>query len=923
MKTSARVLSMLMVFGMVLAVVPVFGQGQVSGLIRGTVSDSQGGVMPGVTVITRSESLIGGQKVAITNEQGTYRFPSLAPGIYELEAQLDGFQPVLQQNVVVSLGKSIEMDLVLGDITISDEIVVIADSVQVNTISNSTDFNLGTVFIERQPVARNPTDLMNYAPGIQNDQAYGAPSTYQNAFNMDGIDVSDPELGSQWVLPSMDWVQEVQVAGLGADAEYGGFTGAVVNVVTKSGGNQFHGDVRAYYSGGSLNSDNAPPGVEGTNKLDSDIDVSASVGGAIIQDSLWYFVSANRRDIDVQPFYADNAPIDDRANNTEENTRILGKLSWQASNSNKLVFLLDSDDKKEDYRGVGNLTLASNAARQDSPNFVYSLGWESVIGNSNFVTAKITGYSGSDDRLPYNGDIPGRLDRESRFRWDNLNSTSKKDVERVSVDASWSLFADGLLAANDSHNFKFGLVYEDFSVDWTTRRNGGFTYYDDSWNCGDDDTDPDEQLGIYFNDPFCGVFSSDWGGEWDLHGKMDGLHFFAQDAWKVGRFAVNAGVRYSKYTGSFASGGNVYDQDLWSPRLGFVWDVAGNGKAAIKLHYGRYYEGMTATLYDREVSGNAQSDLEYFDYNSDTGEFDLPAGGSVTATAEMDPGIGHPYVDQYVATFEYQIASQMLVGIDYINRKNHNINAMITANVDDYDPQVAPNSLYNGEDVPFFDLLAPNENLITNPKEATRNYESVALRVQKRYAKGWTLDGSLVWSDLTGNADYGVSGYGTGFDDLNGFVNADGKLPFNSEWVFKVSASVDLPWRTLLSGFYQYRTGEYWTPYAQFDGLFYNNRTDIFIAERGSEQYDDRSVLDLKFQKDIALGSAMSLALFVDVFNVLDSDKVTAVEEQWGYYDYVWNDHPDGSEWDNASFFMDPLDIQNPRTIRFGAKFAW
>ena len=98
---------------------------------------------------------------------------------------------------------------------------------------------------------------MNYAPGVQGEAAYGAPSSYQNAYNLDGVDVSDPELGSQWVLPSMDWVQEVEVAGLGADAEYGGFTGAVVNLITKSGGNQFHGDVRAYYSGGSLNSSNA------------------------------------------------------------------------------------------------------------------------------------------------------------------------------------------------------------------------------------------------------------------------------------------------------------------------------------------------------------------------------------------------------------------------------------------------------------------------------------------------------------------------------------------------------------------------------------------------------------------------------------------------------------------------------------------
>jgi hypothetical protein len=232
--------------GLALQALPAAAQGTTSGSVRGTVVDAQGGVLPGATVIARSEALIGGRQVAITNGQGVYRFPSLAPGMYEIEAQLSGFQPVLQQNVQVGLGQNLELDLVLGDITISDEIVVMADSVQVSTVSNSADFNLAGDFIERQPVSRDPTSLMNYAPGIQNDQAYGAPSSAQNAYNVDGVDVSDPELGSQWVLPSMDWVQEVQVAGLGADAEYGGFTGAVVNLITKSGGNEFHGDARAY-----------------------------------------------------------------------------------------------------------------------------------------------------------------------------------------------------------------------------------------------------------------------------------------------------------------------------------------------------------------------------------------------------------------------------------------------------------------------------------------------------------------------------------------------------------------------------------------------------------------------------------------------------------------------------------------------------
>ena len=201
-----------------------------------------------------------------------------------------------------------------------------------------------------------------------------------------------------------------------------------------------------------------------------------------------------------------------------------------------------------------------------------------------------------------------------------------------------------------------------------------------------------------------------------------------------------------------------------------------------------------------------------------------------------------------------------------------------------------------------------------------------SLRVQKRYSNGWSLDSSLVWSDLTGNTDFrygGASGYASDFEDLNNTVNAEGKMPFNSDWVFKIAGSVDLPWKILLSGFYQYRTGEYWTPYVRINGLYYNDRSNVYMTERGAEQYDDRQVLDLKLQKDFSLGGDMVIGIFVDVFNLLDGDEVTSVSQRWGDYDYDWQNHPEGSGWFERSGYKAPLDIQNPRTVRLGAKFSW
>ena len=926
MKLTMKLAACLLVVAFLLTTNTVSAQGTTTGSIRGTVTDPEGGVMPGVTVRALSESLVSGQQAAISSGGGVYRFPALPVGTYVIEASMPGFQSVRQENVKVSLGQALSVDLQLGSVTISEEIVVVADAVQVSTVDNNVGFNLGEDFIERQPLSRDPTGMMNYAPGIQNDQAYGAPSTYQNAYNVDGVDVSDPELGSQWVLPSMDWVEEMQVAGLGADAEYGGFTGAVVNLVTKSGGNEFHGDARIYYSGGGLNSENTPEGSEGANKVTSDLDGSASFGGPVIRDSLWYFVSGNMRQRAVEPFYTEGAPADDQQDSDRTETRVLGKLTWQINDANHLRGFVDWDDVVHDYRGVGEMTLASAAQRQESPNYVYSLSWDSLINSNNFLEVKLTGYTGSDNRLAYNGDTPNHYDADTGFDWMNLEQTSMKDVDRLAFDTAWSLFADGLITGNDSHSFKFGFNYEQSSSDYITTRNGGFSYYDDSYYC--------DSINAYFDDPFCGVYSSTFGSEWDLKAEMEGYHFFAQDSWQVGNFAINLGVRYSKYIGNFkdpiseptSGGSNVYDQDMWSPRIGIVWDILGNSKLVFKTHYGTYYEGLTVTMFDREASGDALSDAVYLDYNFDTGEFDIPAGGAVEARAQMDPNIKHPSVDQFIATVEYQVLKDMVLGVDYIQREYNDINTMVVSNDQDYDPQTTvaspADSPSMGGTLPFFDLLAPQEYLITNIDFATRDYKSVALRAHKRYSNKWSLDGSLVWSDSKGTADYDLAGYGTGFDDANGFINANGKLPYNSEWVFKVTASVDLPWTLVLSGFYQWRSGEYWTPYVRMRGLYFNDRTSVFMTPRGSEQYDDRSFLDLRLEKSIRLGGGKALSFFVDAFNVLDSDTVTSASQRWGDYYYDYTD-PAAGEWVESSTYQTPLAIQTPREIRLGAKFSW
>ena len=917
-----RAVALIAALALLAGVLPAAAQTTAS--VRGTVTDPGGGVMPGVSVIASSDALVAGRQVAITNENGVYRFPSLPPGEYTLRAELQGFQPA-QREATLLLGSNLNIDLQLGDPEFVEEIVVVAEASQVSTVSNTVSHNVTQDFINRQPVSRSPTDLINFAPGVVDGQAYGAPSDYQNAYNLDGVDVSDPALGSQWILPSMDWVQEVQVVGLGADAEYGGFTGAVVNLITKSGGNEFTGDIRAYYSDDSLNSENAPPGVEGQNVVTEDWDVSFSLGGPIVRDKVWFFVSGNEREEAIDPFYTAGAPLDDRSDSARSWSRYMGKITWQVDESNRVFGLVDYDAVEEDYRGIGDLTLASATEIQDSPSFSYNLSWESLINDSNFITAKLTGFEGEDDRLPHNGmALPGRYDLDTGFAWQNLDEALESDKDRLSFDVSWSLFADGLIVDDDSHNFKVGVTYEDLESVEVTTRPGGYTIVDDTYFGGEDGFGC-ATLDEYFNDPTCALFSSDRGGTLNINAEMEGLHAYVQDSWKIDRVTLNYGVRYSQYTGGFtnADSGDVYDVDMIAPRLGAVWDVLGDGTTAVKLHYGQYHEGMAVVFYDREASGNAFPELEFWDYNFDTGMFDIDAGGRKQGEAIIADGIDHPYIEQYVASFERQVHPTMIVGVDYVHREAKDIIAMVTSNVGDYDALIAPDSPITGEPLPFFELLSEPEFLITNPEDAERDYDSVILRTDRRYSDGWSLQASLTWTDITGNTDYALPGYVDDYEDLNGLVNASGTLPFFSEWVLKVSGSVDLPWDIVASAFYQFRTGEYWTPYVRIRGLLENDRTTVFLTERGSEQLPDRDVLDVHLEKGFSLGGGLELAVVVDVFNLLDSDEVTSVAQRWGDYDYDWTDHPGNSEFLSSSSYKTPISIQTPRRVRLGARFTF
>ena len=159
-----------------------------------------------------------------------------------LKAELAGFLTQQVDAVVVGLAKTVTVDLSLKLGGVTENVDVRAAASTVDVRGASTDTNLSNDLLTLMPIySATSTGLLNYAPGINNSSAYGSQGSYGNALLLDGVDTRDPEGGSAWTFFNQNLIQEVQIGGLGAPAEFGGFTGAIINTVTKSGGNAYSG----------------------------------------------------------------------------------------------------------------------------------------------------------------------------------------------------------------------------------------------------------------------------------------------------------------------------------------------------------------------------------------------------------------------------------------------------------------------------------------------------------------------------------------------------------------------------------------------------------------------------------------------------------------------------------------------------------
>ncbi|HEY3174870.1 MAG TPA: TonB-dependent receptor [Candidatus Polarisedimenticolia bacterium] len=901
----------------------LFAQSRNTGAIKGIVTDETGGRIPGVLVEISSPDMIGGTKAVTTDKTGSFRFPDLPPGTYTITYKMDQYQTLRREGVRIEATKTFDVDAQLTPHEGEETIVVTGEGPLVDVTNAANSQNLSEEYLQNMPVAKFQPDTLNLAPGINNDSAFGGGGSSANAYQIDGVNVSDPEGGTPFAFFNYNIIQEVQLVALGAPAEYGSFTGVVFNSITKSGSNDFGGLVEAYYF---------PPGLVGRNtrdpsiefpKIERSYDTTAQVGGPFIKDKLWYFISAQY----LRDDRSSGGPL-----RTEKDPRLFGKLTWQINPNNTFEFWGEWDRFDVTGRGGDAFTPLEATVREDAPEWDWNFTFRSVLSKNATLNFAYTGWYGYFYLDPEKGyGLPGRVNSNG-YASQNSPYYYLADRYKHVANVTLSLFSDSFITGK--HDFKFGVEVERSR---TRNRYGypqGVYYYDVVYGSGP--TSPSNP--IYYSYAYTGY-------SYDTKATSQRLSAFVQDKWQVNeRLTIEPGVRMDFNRGSVPGEANIFRTAPVAPRLGFSFDLTGKKKSKLYAHYGRYYEALFGAYYNQLMpNGFTGLDVYLVDSNgfylNDPNIMFDPANPDVTLRESslshdarkrlVDRDLKHPYVDQYILGVDHDLGHDMSVSGMLIYRRNKDFIESVSTS--DFEKVTAINADTNAP-VKLFNELDPNAPLlITNPNGLKREYTALKLTFEKRFSKRWLALASYLRSHATGNldnVDFSSSqgnnnsgqngGPSTFLDTPNSFINADGTLSNDPKNEWKIQGYYQVPKAEVgLSLIYVYYSGRTYTQVGRATCFLadpmdpnscsesFNGATSVryFTEPRGSRRLDPYSNLDFRAEKFFPFEGGSKLGVFANVFNVFNKGEDTAQFIRQG------------------SSFGDTRFFSSPRTFSVGMRY--
>lgn len=917
-----------------------------TGVIDGIVRDPSGQAVPGVSIVANSPALIQRDLTAFSNDEGYYRLQLLPPGAYTVRFDLQGFQSVVREGLIVNAGQTTNVSVQLNLATVAESVTVVGASPTIDPTSAKLGFTTTEDLVENVPTRRDFSALMATIPGVEGaasntTQAGNFPrlvvlgaGTMANAYTFDGANVLDPGISSdQTAKFSYDIVEEVQVLKAAKPAEIGFAQGGSFQIITKSGGNEFHGQAGGYFRDNALQSNNVTDelrrlGVTSTsNAVVNAYDVAVSPGGRIIRDRLWFYGSARRQRDELQL-------LGFPENQVSTINAFFWKNTFQPSPQHRFMGSFQDWDEEviPFFRGFAPSLAGDRFATFIRKPFgqLTSGRWNGTLSNTIIATVGV-GYGRQTlDAVYPEGATVGTRDLVTGVRSGSPDVLQKRAP-------SWNTNVGGSLGwfvadFHGRHDFKVGAEYTRSKV------------VNDMFSVGDHNLRVNNGVPaqvVFYDTPAVGDARIDVGS------------MYAQDSWVIrNKLTLNLGLRSDRFVphreATEAGGGTWANTPLaqtypilnrhpveaidpqwkWNsvaPRVAASYAI--DERTVLRASYSRYYHFVnTGMIPGGDENVVTSLIVQWNDLNGDR-RFQVGEDGRLLSFTEgvsrvrFDPDIRHPYTDEAVFGVSRELLSDFSVNANFIWRRDDDLIHTVQVGIPDssYAPVQVVDPGADGRvgtaDDGTLTVFAQNPAtfgqeafLETNPnklgKDNTREYRGVELVANKRLSNRWQFVGSLVvqrMEALTPTNSFFTTGL---FQNPNDQVNARGRDPLSETVLLKLQGIYQARYGILLSGYYRFGSGAPITRTLVVRGLPQGTIT-VLAEPRGERETPDNNLLDFRVEKSFALGGDRRVLLGVDIFNVTNASTVTSQGVSTGV--------------DLGT----PRIIVNPRIARIGVRFVW
>ena len=727
-------------------------QGQQYGTLSGRVSSQDDASLPGVRVTVTSDALQGA-RAATTDVNGVYALPGLAPGNYVVKFELDGMSTV-DRRATVSLGTVSVVDQQLSLAPVKEAIEVRASTPSAVTSHGSA--NLVMSELSKLPVGRTPFLMTELTPGVTDNTPNNSQVTisgafaYDNVFLIDGVDINDNVLGTANNLFIEEAIQETQVLSSGVSAEYGRFSGGVVNIITRSGGNTPSGAFR-------LNLTNPAWSAETPFEKSGNISraskysptFEATAGGPLVRDRVWLFGATRVERTTTQTAFAQTRiPY----TSTNDNTRYEGKVTATLRPGHTVQGTLIDNDTDLRQPSLGASIDPATMTTPSTPNRIVAATWRGVIGSHTFAEAQFSdkswklenagGTSAAIVDSPFLTRGASGVPANLQYNGPYFDSTDPEERNNQQFAASVSRMLSSRRAG--THELKSG--FESFTstrVGGNSQSLSGYVFQAD-YKVGADgrpELDANGRLIPRF------VPGTTRLQTWmPLRGSsidVTTVSAYVNDHWTAGRrVSFDAGIRYehasSRATGDISGA----DGSALMPRFGASYDLTADGRTVVHATYGDYSGKYNDVQFSRNSHvGNADritgtytgpaGEGREFAAGFDPANYQTFTGTFPTANVFFEDGLESPLTREFTAGIAHELRNRGWARATYVKRH-------ATSFVDDFITMAEGQTIVskNGVTLGAFDnAVYRNTNL------PTREYEALQFEAAYRPSVALSVNG--------------------------------------------------------------------------------------------------------------------------------------------------------------------------------------